>query len=60
MLGYATVGVVTVLASFATLLLLVHMALKGSRPSERPAILSALAELWRRSSSKKEDADNKG
>jgi len=41
------VGVVT-LASFVTLLLLAHMALKGSRPSERPQILSALADLWRR------------
>jgi hypothetical protein len=40
--------VVVTLASFVTLLLLVHMALKGSRPSERPEILSALADLWRR------------
>ncbi|PRY57176.1 hypothetical protein [Glycomyces artemisiae] len=57
MLGYTTVGVVTVLASFATLLLLAHMALRGSRPSERPAILTALADLWRRSPNKKDEIE---
>jgi hypothetical protein len=45
---YPWVGAIAFIASLGALLVLAHMALRGSEPSERPAILSALADLWRR------------